>query len=116
MNPTELIIPAVGWVRGIWRHIRHIRDKRLTKAEKELLAMAFENRGEMHLLESDQTGPFARIGRHSLYDSEDPNISADYLEALDKLVSRGLAKAEGAVRLCLTGTGFNSGRKFRKRK
>jgi len=91
-----------------------LKDKRPTKPEKDLLLKAEENKGEILVLESDQSGEFIRVGR-VLADDQDPSIRVIYLEALEKLIKRGLVRHENKGLFCLTSAGFQKARKLKSR-
>lgn len=111
MDFTAIVVTLSGWIPGIRRLLR---EKWLTKREKGLLKMAVDNKGQIWVLETDQTNEFVRIGSHDLYDKEDPEVQANYIEALQRLVRRGLVTKKSNNLYLLTGTGFRKAKKLRK--
>jgi hypothetical protein len=93
-----------------------LKDKILSKPEKELLVKAEENEGEIQILKSNQTGEFIRIGHSDFIDENDPSKAAVYFEALEKLIKRGLAEHKRGVLFCLTGSGFGKARKLKPKR
>jgi hypothetical protein len=84
---------------------------RLSQEEAEILIAASVS-GELIVFSSAQEGEFLRAGARDFADSSDPAVAAIYLEALQVLVRRGLARWEAGIRYTLTGTGFKIARKL----
>lgn len=80
-----------------------------SKEEIDLLIYAAD-KGDIHVLSSDETGSWVRVGSRHLSDKLDPAVAATYVEAVDSLCFRRLAKHDGGVLFVLTGTGFKIGR------
>lgn len=88
------------------------KDKQTTEPEKELLKKALENKGEIRVLESDQSGEFIRIGRDVLANDKEPSVQAIYLEALRKLIKRGFVEPpKSGILFRLSGSGFEEEKK-----
>ena len=81
----------------------------LSQEELELLECAAEQ-GQIVILSTQQTGEFVSAGSEHFLLDEDPAMAARYLEALDSLCRRGLARHEVEVLYRLTGTGFKIAR------
>lgn len=76
--------------------------------------MAVGNEGEILVIKTDQTGEFVGIGSHDFRDKKDPEVQANYMEALRKLLNRGLVVKKSETLYCLTGTGFGKGKRLKK--
>jgi hypothetical protein len=81
----------------------------LSQEEIDLLMYAAE-KGDIHVLSSDEIGSWVSVGSRHFSDKLDPAVSASYVEAVDSLCFRRLAKHDGGVLFVLTGTGFKIGR------
>ncbi len=84
----------------------------LSSEEIELLICAADS-GDIRVLKSDETGMWVSAGGRHFVDNLDPAMAAIYVEALDALSGRRLAKYEGGVLYCLTGSGFRIARALR---
>jgi hypothetical protein len=91
-----------------------LKDKRLTKEEKELLLKAENSKGEIQILTSDQSGEFIKVGHDGLVNENDPSVRVIYLEALERLIKRGIVRHESGILFCLTGPGFEKARKLKR--
>ena len=80
-----------------------------SQEEIDLLIYAAE-RGDIHVLSSDETGSWVSVGSRHFSDKLDPAVAATYVEAVDSLCFRRLAKHDGGVLFVLTGNGFRIGR------
>ncbi len=85
----------------------------LSQEELELLDRAAEQ-GQIVKLSTQQTGEFVSAGSQPFLLDEDPAMAARYLEALDSLCRRDLARHEGGALYRLTGTGFKIARAIRR--
>jgi len=83
----------------------------LSQEEVEILIAAAVS-GELIVFSSAQEGEFLRAGARDFADSSDRAVAAIYLEALQVLVGRGLARWKAGIRYTLTGTGFKIARKL----
>lgn len=81
----------------------------LSQEEIDLLVYAAES-GDIYVHSSDQTGSWVSVGTHQFMDGSDPAVAATYVEAVDSLCSRRLAKYDGGILFVLTGTGFKIAR------
>lgn len=87
-------------------------SKDLSFEEIEILNSVAEH-GEIQLLEVDEMSPWIAVNGRRLGDSTDPASPALYLDALQALVSRGLARHSEGILYVLTGRGFKLGRTLR---
>jgi len=78
-----------------------------------LLTYAAE-KGDIHVLASDEIGSWVSVGSQHFSDKLDPAVAATYVEAVDSLCFRRLAKHDGGVLFVLTGTGFKIGRALKE--
>jgi hypothetical protein len=100
---------AVGVVTILTKLVRlktSVKDQATTKAEKRLLSEAKVHGGRIYVFQSDQTGKFVKVGGTPLGDDEEPGSQEAYLEALERLVKRGLVRMESETLYCLTGSGY----------
>ncbi|NIM07500.1 MAG: hypothetical protein GTN65_18270 [Armatimonadetes bacterium] len=92
----------------------------LSPAEEDLLiaASADAAKGEIHILKTDQTGPWVRTGRTNYIDENDPSIALIFLDALERLVDSGYARSESqrGTLFRLRGVGFQLGRQIREQR
>ncbi len=88
------------------------KDRRLADEEKKILVLAEKNSGIIYRLSTEETGEYIQIGDEELY-SNDPANRDRYIEALKKLLQRGLVRRAEGVRYELTGTGFDKARELR---
>jgi hypothetical protein len=84
-----------------------------SQEELDLLIYAAE-KGDIHVLSSDEMGSWISIGPRHFWDKLDPAVAAAYVEAVESLCSRRLAKHDGGVLFVLTGTRFRIGRALKK--
>ncbi len=80
-----------------------------SQEEIDLLIDAAE-KGDIRVLSSDETGSWVSVGSRHFSDKLDPAVAATYVEAVDSLCFRRLAKHDGGVLFILTGAGFKIGR------
>lgn len=85
-----------------------------SQEELELLAAAADS-GEIFVHSSDEEGKWIRIGARVFNDRADPAVAATYLEALDSLCRRRLAKYDEGILYVLTGSGFKIARAMENR-
>lgn len=80
----------------------------LSPAEVDLLIAAKHANGDIHILSTDQTGPWVRAGRADYIDESDPAVAATFRDALEHLVSTEHVRHEGTkgTYYTLTGTGW----------
>ena len=83
----------------------------LSQEEVEILIAAAVS-GELIVFSSAQEGESLRAGAREFADSSDRAVAAIYLEALQVLVRRGLARWVAGIRYTLTGTGFKIARRL----
>jgi hypothetical protein len=86
----------------------------LSAEEVDLLMVAADS-GEIFLLSADQSGNWVRAGGKDYIDWGDPAHATSYVEALDSLCSRGLARHDGGILYRLTTAGFRLGRELKER-
>jgi len=84
-----------------------------SQEELDLLIYAAE-KGDIHVLSSDEMGSWVSIGPHHFWDKFDPAVAAAYVEALESLCIRRLAKHDGGILFVLTGTGFKISRALKE--
>lgn len=81
-----------------------------TKQESELLAVAAQDGKLYHLKAAQIPAGWVRAGRRDYIDKSDPSVAAQYVDALESLVSKGCAKHGGGMLYVLTGRGFTAAR------
>jgi hypothetical protein len=83
-----------------------------TKQEIDLL-MAAAKDGKLYLFEVDQipTG-WIRAGNNDFINLSDPAFAAEYIEALETLITKGYVKYNGGSLYILTGSGFKVAREI----
>ena len=89
-------------------------DEELTSEELEILSSAAE-KGDIHLMGPYQIGYFVRADRRDFIDPADPAYAAQYVDALERLISKGLIRHIKGVWHQLTGAGFKIGRIVQQR-
>lgn len=77
------------------------------------LLRAASGTGEIAIHEDDQLGRRVRVEREEFVDAQDPAVAARHLDALEALVSLGLARHEKGSAYMLTGPGFERARALR---
>lgn len=85
------------------------KSANLSTEELELLSAA-KHKGEILVIEVDELSPWVMINGENFSDTEDPAVSAIYLDALESLISRGLVDHKGGILNGLTGRGFKLAR------
>jgi len=85
----------------------------LYREEVEILITAAE-RGMIYVLETAQLGKWVRVENKDFVNQKDPSIAALYLDGLDSLCHRGLAKWQSGILYRLTGVGFQKARALRE--
>lgn len=88
-------------------------DARLTEPEQELLRLAYDNKGMIQVLRSDQTGDFVRVGRRSFENPQDPSIRVSHLDALARMIKRGWVRYDSGTNFGLTDDGFSKAKKLK---
>lgn len=83
----------------------------LSSAEQELL-IAAADKGDIIKSSFDQ-GTMIRAGSRTFYDQSDPAVAARYIEALEALCNRGLAKYDEGDLYVLTSGGFRIARELK---
>lgn len=78
---------------------------RLTEDEKMILTNALPT-GDIYMMRAGQVGDFVRSGRFDFLDPSDQALQSRGVEALDRLMQRGLVRHERNQLYKLTGTGF----------
>jgi len=78
----------------------------LSKREQDLMK-AVADTGELHILESDQTGRWVREGKTDFFDDSDGAVATDSIEALQSLTLKRLIRHESGTCYVLTGAGWN---------
>lgn len=81
-----------------------------TKQESELLAAAAQDGKLYHCKVAQIPAGWIRAGRHDYIDKSDPAVAAQFVDALESLVSKGYAKHQGGMLYVLTGRGFTAAR------
>lgn len=81
----------------------------LTSEAKDLLRAAMKT-GELLVMEADQLGRWVRVESRDFVDATDLALAARYLDALDLLCTRGLARRGSQGLFTLTGAGMTEGR------
>ena len=81
----------------------------LSQEEIDLLVCAAE-KGDIRVLSSNETGSWVSVGSQLFIDSLDPAVAAIYVESVDSLCARRLARHDGGILFVLTGTGFRIAR------
>jgi hypothetical protein len=82
----------------------------LSSEEVELLRSASLLRGEIIVLSAEQLGRWVRAGSRDFLDQDDPAVAVMYVEALESLCGRGLAKYDEGNLFMLTAEGFKIAR------
>jgi hypothetical protein len=82
---------------------------KLTQDEMDLLVQA-SRKGDIYLISTDQIGVYVEADNRAYMDETDPAFAATYVEALESLVRRRLARFEDGELYSLTGTGFRLAR------
>ena len=85
----------------------------LSREEVEILITAAE-KGTIYVLKTDQFGNWVRVENKDFINQKDPSIAALYLDGLDSLCRRGLAKWQSGILYRLTGVGFQKARALRE--
>jgi diguanylate cyclase (GGDEF)-like protein len=75
----------------------------------DLLRAAAQS-GDILLIETDQVGKWLRAGEKEFVDYSDAAVAASYLEALELLVKKNLARRDSEKLYVLTGSGFERAR------
>jgi hypothetical protein len=86
----------------------------MSEEELTLLTHVGED-GEIFVEYTDQTGRWVQAGSHDFMDESDPAVAASYLDALDALLKRRLARREDGDSFKLTGEGFRTARALKQR-
>lgn len=81
----------------------------LTEQEAELLVAAARD-GNLYLCKAANAPTWVRAGKRNLVHKTDLAIAAQYVDALETLVSKGYARHEGGMLYVLTGSGFAAAR------
>jgi len=84
----------------------------LSAAASELL-IACADKGSIHVLDSEQAGPWVAIGARNFLDENDPAFAATYVDALEELVAKRLVRREAGILYSLTGAGFRIARRLK---
>jgi hypothetical protein len=87
----------------------------LSQEELIILERAAED-GEIFVEYTDQTGRWIQAGSHNFMDESDPAVAASYLDALDALLERRLARAASGDLFQLTGEGFRIARALKQQR
>ena len=82
--------------------------------EIELL-IAAADKGEIIKLSAAQAGPWIQVGPKHFLNEADPMFTMAYVDALESLIVRGLAKHDDGVLYRLTHSGFKVAREFKAR-
>lgn len=85
------------------------RTEPLTAEAADLLRAATKT-GELLVMEADQLGRWVRVESRDFVDAADPALAARYLDALDLLCRRDLARHSSQGLFTLTGAGMTEGR------
>jgi len=73
--------------------------------DDELLVKALPS-GQILMMNAGQIGDFVRAGTFDYFDEANPAVQAQAIEALERLVGRGLVRHETGKVYKLTGSGF----------
>jgi len=86
------------------------QDLWLGSEEVEVLRLANLSGGHIFVIRSDQLGTWVRSGPQDFVSQDDPAFAVTYLEALESLCRRGLARYDEGSLYMLTSTGFRVAR------
>ncbi len=108
MDYTRFIGIVVGFLRSRLR-------ERLNRLEREMLARAVENNGEIYKLSADGVRSWVRIGEKDYFNENDPSINVTYTETLKKLIIHDCVTHQDSALYELTSKGWKLGRKYKKK-
>jgi len=102
-------------LKDIGSAIRRGAQSVLSREERDILA-ASDERGDMFLLQVSTFGHWVRSGSTDFFNQNDLAYNARYQDALDSLVTRGLARHVGGHLFRLTGRGFDFAKQIKKKR
>lgn len=108
LDDLSSLVTIVGFVAGIVFYLWRRTSNRLTADEKQLLTAGKDN-GLILIMKVDAFGDWVRADKTDFMKTDDRAYASRFLEALQKLVTRGLVAPEGRA-YRLTGSGFAKAR------